>query len=321
MHYLRPPEPAMPHPLLHEAAEQSPEAGAGMHPAAPGPRIPVLVALPLRRGGVEHVSRARPPVGAAVNASTAVSATVLPMPRDDAADDADDPAPPWDTPEAAPADDEPAAGSAAAPCAAAASLDDAQLGALIGRIVHQDARALEALFEATSARLHGLVLRIVQRRALAEEVVEDTYWQVWRQAARFDLERGRPLTWLLAMARSRAIDALRREERFRHDELPDDDVASADAAAPPPQDLLDATRSAQALHAALATLGARERQLVSLAFFRGLTHEEIAAQAGLPLGTVKSLIRRSLQQLRDVLERDPAGPLAALPAPQSRTPR
>src|SRR5262245_26333186 len=78
--------------------------------------------------------------------------------------------------------------------AAAARLDDNELAALIRRVAHQDERALEALYDATSRRVHALVLRIVQRHALAEEVVEDCFWQVWRQAARFDAARGRPLT-------------------------------------------------------------------------------------------------------------------------------
>jgi RNA polymerase sigma-70 factor (ECF subfamily) len=189
-----------------------------------------------------------------------------------------------------------------APAPAAAELDDGQLAGLIRRIVEHDEKALAALYDATSARVHGLALRILQRSALAEEVVEDTYWQVWRQAPRFDPERGRPLTWLLAMARSRAIDALRRDERFRHEELPAEGSADDDGHVPPVQDLLQATRGARALQAALFELDARARQLVSLAFFRGLTHEEIALQEGLPLGTVKSLIRRALLQLRRVLE-------------------
>lgn len=186
--------------------------------------------------------------------------------------------------------------------ALAPALDDTQLAELIQRIVERDQRALEALYDATSSRVHGLVLRITQQSALAEEVVEETYWQVWRQAPRFESARGRPITWLLAMARSRAIDALRRDQRFAHDELPDDDAADAAGTAPPPQDLLDATRASGRLHAALAGLDARARQLVALAFFRGLTHEEIAEQQQMPLGTVKSLIRRSLQQLRQQIE-------------------
>lgn len=190
----------------------------------------------------------------------------------------------------------------APPAATAPAFDDAQLAALIARIARQDERALEALYDATSRRVHTLARRMLQNRALAEEVVEDCYWQVWRQAARFDAERGRPMTWLLAVARSRAIDALRRDQRFQHDPLPEADALEATASAAPPQDLLDATRGAGALHAALLRLDARSRQLIGLAFFRGLTHEEIAEREQLPLGTVKSLIRRALQALRMHLE-------------------
>jgi RNA polymerase sigma factor (sigma-70 family) len=219
---------------------------------------------------------------------------LLPFLRGDAAPE-DEPGESFDAEEAAP---EPVS-SRATPTVAA---DDTTLAALIERIVDQDQRALEALYDATAGRVHGLVLRITQRSALAEEVVEDTFWQVWRQAPRFDAARGRPITWLLAMARSRAIDALRHDQRFRHDELPEEDNLESQGSAAPPQDLLDASRGADALHAALTALDARARQLVSLAFFRGLTHEEIALQEGMPLGSVKSVIRRSLQQLRRALE-------------------
>jgi RNA polymerase sigma-70 factor (ECF subfamily) len=182
-----------------------------------------------------------------------------------------------------------------------ASVDGATLAAWVERIVDRDERAFEALYDATSSRVLAFVQRITQNVALAEEVVEDTFWQAWRQAPRFDAVRGKVVTWLLAMARSRAIDALRRDKRFAHDELPEDDsIEGTDDALP--QDLVDAARQGEALHAALEKLDPKSRQLVSLAFLRGLTHEEIAVQTALPLGTVKSLIRRSLQQLRCVLE-------------------
>jgi len=182
------------------------------------------------------------------------------------------------------------------------ALDDAALGALIARIAQHEDKALATLYDATSSRVFGLVGRIVVDNALAEEVVEDTFWQVWRQAVRFDADRGRPLTWLLAMARSRAIDALRRRERRAMVPLEDEELASLcdeDGAGPP--DLLAATHGKHLLHRALAALEAQPRQLIALAFFRGLTHEEIAACTGLPLGTVKSQIRRSLQTLKQRL--------------------
>lgn len=181
-------------------------------------------------------------------------------------------------------------------------LDDEALSILIGRIGTQDDRALASLYDATASRVFGLVGRMVNDAALAEEVVEDTYWQVWRQAMRFDASRGRPLTWLLAMARSRAIDAIRRRERKAHVALDGDELAAVcDELRPGPQESLAAQRGRQLLTSALAALAPQPRQLVSLAFFRGLTHEEIAECMGLPLGTVKSQIRRALQGLKQSL--------------------
>lgn len=209
----------------------------------------------------------------------------------DAADDAHDLA----------NDDTAAPLARAVPGSAAASVDDACLAQWIDRIVARDEAALAALYDATLSRTYGLVLRIVRRAALAEEVVEDTYFQVWRQAPRFDAQRGKALTWLLAMARSRAIDALRREARFRHDSL-DDEAAAEPADGQPAQDELLAVAMRHAdLHQALMALQAQPRQLVALAFFRGLSHEEIASHTELPLGTVKSQIRRALLTLRQRL--------------------
>lgn len=178
---------------------------------------------------------------------------------------------------------------------------DERLAAWIDAVVDHDERALAHLYDATFSSVYGLVHRIVRRTMLAEEVVEDTYFQVWRQAVRFDAARGTAMAWLLAMARSRAIDALRREARFQHEDLehadggePADEAAGSD-------ELLDLARHHADLHRALLLLDAQPRQLVSLAFFRGLSHEEIAAQTRLPLGTVKSQIRRALITLREVI--------------------
>lgn len=191
----------------------------------------------------------------------------------------------------------------AAHARAAAEVSDARLAAWIAAVVDHDERALAALYDASFARVFGIVHRIVRRSALAEEVVEDTYFQVWRQAARFDPARGSALTWLLGMARSRAIDALRREARFQHDTLEEDDerAQAATGEAAPADELLDVARHHAELHHALMRLGPHPRQLVSLAFFRGLSHEEIATQTQLPLGTVKSTIRRALLTLRELL--------------------
>lgn len=174
----------------------------------------------------------------------------------------------------------------------------------IARVVDFDQTALGLLYESLVGQVYGLALRITRRVPLAEEVVQDTFWQVWRQAPRFDSERGSAKTWVMTIARSRALDALRRIEpnEFKLEpetlelfEAPDDDI---------PPNLLAAVQQGHHLHAALVSLDPVPRQLVSLAFFRGLSHEEIAGHTGLPLGTVKSHIRRALLTLQQILTAD-----------------
>lgn len=235
----------------------------------------------------------------------------LPMPGeadDDAvADGADDWADPAAMRDAAAfdlsdlAEDDTALAPAQARSGTAPAVDEACLAQWIDRIVARDEAALAALYDATLSRTYGLVLRIVRRAALAEEVVEDTYFQVWRWAPRFDPSRGKVMTWVLAMARSRAIDALRREARFRHDSLDDEEAPEPADAQPAQDELLEVAMRHADLHQALMALQAQPRQLVALAFFRGLSHEEIASHTALPLGTVKSQIRRALLMLRQRL--------------------
>ncbi len=179
--------------------------------------------------------------------------------------------------------------------------DELRLRTLIQRIAGRDEEALGELHDATHGRIHGLALRITRRREVAEEVTEDTYWQVWRQALRFDPGRGNAMAWLLTIARSRALDTLRRADEAESHPEPEVLVAAELSSDGDPQDLLAATQRDRALHAALATLDVLPRQLLALAFFRGLTHEEIASQTALPLGTVKSHIRRALAVLKGVL--------------------
>jgi RNA polymerase sigma factor (sigma-70 family) len=197
--------------------------------------------------------------------------------------------------------DDPCVAEAAAPKPGCPTPDDAQLAAWIEAIVDHDERALLALYEATLSRVYGLVLRLVRRPQLAEEVAEEVFFQVWRQAPRFDAERGRPLTWLLGMARSRAIDAIRREARFQHEELDEEGVQLSAPTAESGDELLAVAQGHAELHRALLLLKPQPRQLVALAFFNGLSHEEIASQTSLPLGTVKSQIRRALITLREAL--------------------
>jgi RNA polymerase sigma factor (sigma-70 family) len=181
------------------------------------------------------------------------------------------------------------------------NMDDQDLQALIYRIMKQDQSAFTALFKEMSVRVSSIALRITDSVQLAEEVTEDTFFQIWRQAPRFDPSRGTAKAWILTIARSRALDALRSIPPF--DELTElESVGSSTSQSHnDPPDLLSAVEQNQLLHNALESLDSVPRQLIALSFFRGLSHEEIADHAELPLGTVKSHIRRAVIHLREAL--------------------
>ncbi|HEU0204792.1 MAG TPA: sigma-70 family RNA polymerase sigma factor [Burkholderiaceae bacterium] len=193
-----------------------------------------------------------------------------------------------------------AARDAAQEAAPQAVQQTAQQAEWLRAIAGRDQRAFEKLYDATLARVFALARRICVDPALAEEVVEDVYVQVWREAPRFDASRGVPLAWLLMITRSRALDALRRRDEAVATAEPHL-LASEDDAAADPLQLLATFEEASATRRALESLPARERQLVALAFMRGLTHAEIAQDTGLPLGTVKTTIRRALMTLKTLL--------------------
>lgn len=225
--------------------------------------------------------------------------------------DTDDAAGPDAADRAADADAGDITGAADQRRAERAEASEASLRDWIARVVHQDQQALAKLYEAMVGRVYGLALRITRQVQTAEEVTEDCFWQVWRQAPRFDATRGAAIAWIMTIARSRALDALRRGDNTQA--LGDEQLAGVEAEnGSDPHDLLDAVEKQQRLHTALKNLEPLPRQLVALAFFRGLSHEEIAGQMGLPLGTVKSHIRRALLRLRDLLDGAPA---AANPSP------
>jgi RNA polymerase sigma-70 factor (ECF subfamily) len=198
-------------------------------------------------------------------------------------------------------DEAPARPEAPRAAAPAEALEDGRLCELVARIAAADTRALEALYDLTVGRVYGMARSITRNAECAEEVTEDVFWQAWRQALRFDRSRGSVMAWLLTLARSRALDHLRRADNAIAHPEPHSLLADpgSDAEAPPGR--LDAMQRERALGAALDTLDPLPRQLVALAFYRGLTHDEIAQETQLPLGTVKSHIRRALQSLRRAL--------------------
>ena len=147
---------------------------------------------------------------------------------------------------------------------------------LIWRVINQDQSAFTALFKAMSVPVNSLALRITASVQLAEEVTEDTFFQVWRQAPRFDPARGTAKAWILTIARSRALDARRSLPPFDGLIESETDGNSVSQNRDDPPDLLAAVEQNQLLHSALETLEPMPRQLIALSFFRGLSHEEIA---------------------------------------------
>jgi RNA polymerase sigma-70 factor (ECF subfamily) len=180
-------------------------------------------------------------------------------------------------------------------------MDDEALRSQLLAIAGGDAQSFAAFYDATVGVVYGLALRILRDAAEAEEVVSDVYLQVWRQAARFDVTRGAPRAWLVTIARSRALDTLRRRDPAKpHDDAEAlADLAGSDA--PDPPDWLSAVERGQALHAALMQLSPEQRQMLALAYFRGLSHQEICDYTGVPLGTVKTHLRKAIDALRAAL--------------------
>lgn len=177
-------------------------------------------------------------------------------------------------------------------------MTDELLCALVERLRRHDEPALVELYELLASKAYGLAIRIVARPQIAEEVVEDTFFQMWREADRFDASRGRVTAWMATICRSRALDALRRRD---HAELTDDTdslLEQAGAAENTPEAVLEQFEEASAVRQALERLPQRERQAVALAFFKGLSHQEIADQWQMPLGSVKTLLHRAFGLLR-----------------------
>lgn len=162
-----------------------------------------------------------------------------------------------------------------------------------------DQAGLRALYEREAPRMVGVAYRMLRRRALAEEAVHDTFVLVWRQAATFDPGRGAARTWIYAILRNRALNILRSETRT---ELVDDfEPMGLESEEDGPDVALMRLSESGRLRSCLERLEPDRRSAILLAYVRGLTHGELAGRFGVPLGTMKSWIRRSLLALRECL--------------------
>ena len=182
---------------------------------------------------------------------------------------------------------------------------DAELMALIDRIGHRDEAALRQLYDRTAPRLMGLAMRVVRQREWAEDVLLESFLTIWRVAADYRNALSPPMAWLGLVVRSRALDFLRRRGSQQVDAaVPLDETleGALPADQPSPLDASQASESAWALHECLRKLEARQREVLSLAYLRELSHGELAEQLKLPLGTVKTWIRRGLDKLRSCMQ-------------------
>lgn len=197
----------------------------------------------------------------------------------------------------------------------AQDLQDLQLIALIERIAARERAiagatdgeaALRELYDLTSSKLYGVALRVVSNRDWAEDVIQEAYLNIWRIAGDYRASLSPPMAWMGVIVRSRALDFVRRRNAQRADAALELDDAINDTVAgdsPNPMDTTQASEQAWALHECLRKLEARQREVVSLAYLRDLSHSELAEQLKLPLGTVKTWIRRGLEQLRGCMGR------------------
>lgn len=177
-------------------------------------------------------------------------------------------------------------------------LEPPKLESLLAGIAAGERENFRLLYRGSSAKLFGVILRITRRQALAEEVLQDAFLTIWQRAGDYAPEKGSAMTWMATIARRRAIDRMR---RLRPEAVLDEAEDQPDSA-PSPQAAAMASAERRALERCLDTLEAGQKRSILLAFQDGLTHEELAAKLSIPLGTVKSWIRRGLLRLKGCLE-------------------
>lgn len=174
-----------------------------------------------------------------------------------------------------------------------------QLADLLARVGAGDRVAFETLYHATSAKLYGVVLRILRRQDVAQDVLQAAFVKIWTNAADFDASRGSPITWMVSIARYTALDEVRRSTPQSIEDTPAayeirDPLPLADHA-------LVQTEQMARLAGCLDALAPERRDLIRLAYLEGLSREELARRAGCPVSTVKTWLHRSLKQLKDCL--------------------
>ena len=178
---------------------------------------------------------------------------------------------------------------------------------LMGRLAGRDLAAFETLYDRYGDLVYSVSLRVVGDTYVAEDVTQDVFVRVWRRPEQFDVSRGKFVTWLLSVARNRSIDHRRSQaRRMRHEALPstdeEEDVLPSDDSRDDPAAATVLSDDCAAVRAALEVLPAEQKLAIQLAYFGGLTQQEIANKLGQPLGTVKTRIRLGMQKMRGALQ-------------------
>jgi RNA polymerase sigma-70 factor (ECF subfamily) len=178
-------------------------------------------------------------------------------------------------------------------------LTPADLTALVAAVGQGDRAAFEQVYVATRAKLYGVVLRILRRHDLAEEVIQETYLRIWGSAGSFDPSKASPITWMVTIARNRAIDLVRKRSEASLEEEPEAmDVA---AEIPNPLAARELSEDLSQLMNCIGRLDTDRKQMVLLAYYNGLSREQLAAKFERPVNTIKTWLRRSLIEIRECL--------------------
>lgn len=184
--------------------------------------------------------------------------------------------------------------------AAQASSGAAELSALLAKAADGDEASFRIFYDRTSAKLFGIILRILIERGEAEDVLQEVYVTVWRKAAEFDAARASPVTWAATIARNRAIDRLR--ARGSRPAAPLDEAMDVRDDSPGADVLIDTASDAARVQTALAQLEPRHAAAIRSCYFEGITYEALAEREGIPIGTLKSWVRRGMMRMRAGLE-------------------
>lgn len=179
--------------------------------------------------------------------------------------------------------------------------DTARLKALMAAVGRRDALAFRELYDATSAKLFGFALRIVVKRELAEEVLQESFVNIWNNASSYQAGLAAPMTWMTTIVRNKAFDMLRRIDHtveIDADTFDKGVMEALESTNPTPIEALQMSGDAKALAKCFSRLEGLHRQAIALAFYHDLSHSEVAEQMKLPIGTVKTWIRRGLERLR-----------------------